>query len=111
MRSANTTEVSAVPRWCRAHGVAVVLADGNLHLIVQVPPERYPVVEAMVCAPLADAGGSVSAEHGIGLEKKRWLHASRNPTELALVRCLKKLLDPKNILDPGKIVDLDPVRE
>jgi FAD/FMN-containing dehydrogenase len=88
------------------------LGDGNLHVVVQVPPERYPEVkpevEAAVYTPLADAGGSVSAEHGIGLDKKRWLHLSRSPAELALMRGLKRLLDPKNILNPGKIVDVDP---
>src|SRR5574337_696254 len=86
------------------------LGDGNLHLAMQVPPERYPEVkpkvEAEVYALLEEVGGSVSAEHGIGLDKKRWLHVSRSETELALMRSLKRLLDPKNILNPGKIVDL-----
>lgn len=86
------------------------LGDGNLHLAVQVPPERYPEVkpriDAAVYTLLEEVGGSVSAEHGIGLDKKRWLPISRNETELALMRGLKRLLDPKNILNPGKIVDV-----
>ena len=52
---------------------------------------------------LAKIGGSISAEHGIGLEKKPYLHLSRNPAEIALMRTLKNTLDANNILNPGKI--------
>jgi FAD/FMN-containing dehydrogenase len=84
------------------------LGDGNLHVIVQVAPADYerlrPRVEQVVYAPLEAVGGSVSAEHGIGLEKKPWLGLSRSPTELALMRRLKETLDPRGILNPGKIL-------
>ncbi|HBO12355.1 MAG TPA: FAD-binding oxidoreductase [Halieaceae bacterium] len=84
------------------------LGDGNLHVIVQVAPADYerlrPKVEAVVYEPLAAVGGSVSAEHGIGLEKKPWLALSRSPAELALMRRLKETLDPRGILNPGKIL-------
>jgi FAD/FMN-containing dehydrogenase len=84
------------------------LGDGNLHVIVQVAPEAYehlrPKVEAVVYEPLEAVGGSVSAEHGIGLEKKPWLSLSRSPVELALMRRLKEALDPRGILNPGKIL-------
>jgi len=84
------------------------LGDGNLHVIVQVAPTDYerlrPKVEAVVYEPLAAVGGSVSAEHGIGLEKKPWLGLSRSPAELALMRRLKETLDPRGILNPGKIL-------
>jgi len=84
------------------------LGDGNLHVIVQVAPEDYerlrPKVEAVVYEPLAAVGGSVSAEHGIGLEKKPWLALSRSPAELALMRRLKETLDPRGILNPGNIL-------
>jgi FAD/FMN-containing dehydrogenase len=83
------------------------LGDGNLHVIVQVPPQQYmaarPQIEALVYGGLRDFNGSVSAEHGIGLEKKPWLAISRNPTELALMKQIKQLLDPKGLLNPGKI--------
>jgi FAD/FMN-containing dehydrogenase len=59
-----------------------------------------------VYAPLIAIGGSVSAEHGIGLEKKNWLNTSRTATELALMRQLKRTLDPKNLLNPGMVFDL-----
>jgi FAD/FMN-containing dehydrogenase len=49
-------------------------------------------------------GGSISAEHGIGLEKKHWLPVSRSPAEIALMRTLKQALDPKGILNPGRVV-------
>ncbi|MFV0477743.1 MAG: FAD-binding oxidoreductase [Parahaliea sp.] len=84
------------------------LGDGNLHVTVTVPPaegERHRnAVERIVYEPLAAFRGSVSAEHGIGLEKKPWLHISRSPEELELMRTLKLALDPKAILNPGKIV-------
>jgi len=84
------------------------LGDCNIHLAVGTGVEGELVhedVENAVYGPLAQFGGSVSAEHGIGLEKRAWLHASRTAEEIALMRVLKKALDPKNILNPGKIFD------
>jgi FAD/FMN-containing dehydrogenase len=49
-------------------------------------------------------GGTVSAEHGIGTRKKRWLAYSRTEEELALMRTLKRALDPVGILNPGKVL-------
>jgi FAD/FMN-containing dehydrogenase len=51
-------------------------------------------------------GGSISAEHGIGHHKKRYLHYSRSTEEIQLMKTLKLALDPGNILNPGKILDL-----
>ena len=48
--------------------------------------------------------GSVSAEHGIGVLKKSWLKYSRTPAELETMRALKRALDPKGILNPGKVL-------
>ena len=48
-------------------------------------------------------GGSVSAEHGIGLHKKAYLHTSRSKEEIELMKILKKTFDSKNILNPGRI--------
>ena len=84
------------------------LGDGNLHIAVLVQAEDYlrlrPTIEEQVYAPLAAFQGSVSAEHGIGLEKKPYLHISRSEPELALMRSLKTALDPQGILNPGKIL-------
>jgi FAD/FMN-containing dehydrogenase len=84
------------------------LGDGNLHVIVQVKPADYlqarPGIEALVYGGLKTFRGAVSAEHGIGLEKKAWLSISRNENELALMRTLKAALDPHNRLNPGKLL-------
>ena len=61
-------------------------------------------MEKIVYEPLQAMGGAVSAEHGIGLEKKGWLGISRSPEEIALMRALKQALDPKGILNPGRVV-------
>jgi FAD/FMN-containing dehydrogenase len=86
------------------------LGDGNLHLITGVGPldlETRHAVDEVVYQPLADIGGSISAEHGIGLQKRPFLSVSRSPAEIALMRTLKNALDPKGILNPGKV--LEPV--
>jgi FAD/FMN-containing dehydrogenase len=64
-------------------------------------------VDAHVYEPLLALDGSVSAEHGIGMEKKHWLGRGRTPQELQLMRQLKRSLDPKNLLNPGMVFDLN----
>jgi FAD/FMN-containing dehydrogenase len=84
------------------------LGDGNLHVIPGVGDGSRDArhgVEAIVYGALE--GGSVSAEHGIGLEKRDYLALSRNAAEIALMRKLKRALDPDNILNPGKIFSLN----
>jgi FAD/FMN-containing dehydrogenase len=61
-------------------------------------------VETIVYQPLASLGGSISAEHGIGLLKRDYLGYSRNQEEIKLMRMLKNMLDPKNLLNPGKVI-------
>lgn len=85
------------------------LGDSNLHIVVGTETQDIAVyhrVEEILYAPLQTLGGSISAEHGIGLEKKRYLHYSRNAEEMATMQLLKKTFDPHNILNPGKVVDL-----
>ena len=84
------------------------LGDSNLHIVVGTETEDleiYHRVEDILYAPLQALGGSISAEHGIGLEKKRYLHYSRNAEEIATMQLLKRTFDPNNILNPGKVVD------
>ena len=92
------------------------LGDGNLHLTTDArslgeeltPAQAEAAVEAVVYGLLAQRGGSVSAEHGIGLHKKPYLGLSRSPAELATMRAIKQALDPLNLLNPGKVFDLAP---
>jgi FAD/FMN-containing dehydrogenase len=85
------------------------LGDNNVHISVRADgaKTRYAaVIEKHVYESLTPYGGAISAEHGIGLEKKAWLSISRSPEEIALMRTLKRSLDPNNILNPGKVFDL-----
>jgi FAD/FMN-containing dehydrogenase len=85
------------------------LADGNLHFFIAPEPDSGRDAKGraddLVYGLLADEGGSVSAEHGIGIDKKPWLGHSRTPAEIALMKTLKAALDPGNILNPGRIFD------
>lgn len=86
------------------------LGDGNLHIVVCVGDESREareVAEAIVYEPLQAVGGSVAAEHGIGLDRKRWLPLSRSADEIAAMRRLKHALDPNGILNPGKVFDAE----
>lgn len=83
------------------------VADGNLHFFV-APNECgdfHQASDECVYGPLAAVGGSVSAEHGIGTEKMKWLPHSRTPAEIDLMRALKHNLDPKNLLNPGRVLE------
>jgi FAD/FMN-containing dehydrogenase len=83
------------------------MADGNLHLVIAAGDDAATraKVEEMVYRPLAAIGGSVSAEHGIGLEKRAYLPLSRTPAEISTMRLIKRALDPKGILNPGKVFE------
>ncbi|WP_232834955.1 FAD-binding oxidoreductase [Pleomorphovibrio marinus] len=83
------------------------MADGNIHLIVDKTKQGEETINAVnevVYAPIQSYGGSVSAEHGIGMHKKAYLHYSRSPEEIRLMKSLKQMVDPLGILNPGKIV-------
>ena len=81
------------------------LGDGNLHYIVQT--DRPQAVIDAVHELVHRFEGSIAAEHGIGVDKKRYLHLSRNAGEIAAMRLLKRAFDPNNILNPGRIFDVD----
>jgi FAD/FMN-containing dehydrogenase len=83
------------------------LGDGNLHIVVQEPdwpPTTAPEVQQLVYGITGEMGGSVSAEHGIGLKKLKVLGLSRSPAELAAMKAVKTALDPLNLLNPGKLL-------
>ncbi len=82
------------------------LGDGNLHVIVGMGDgsgEAKKAVEKAVYEGLKSRGGSVSAEHGIGLQKRDYLSLSRSEVEIAIMKSIKLALDPKNLMNPGKI--------
>jgi len=83
------------------------LADGNIHLTVNAPAPitpRYEEIAALVTMGLKGMGGSFSAEHGIGLEKKATLSRELDPLKQRLITDVKRLLDPHGILNPGKVI-------
>ena len=79
------------------------LGDNNVHLSILGGEESD--VQRHVYETLSPFEGAVSAEHGIGLEKRQYLPVSRSATEIALMARLKQTLDPKGILNPGKVID------
>jgi FAD/FMN-containing dehydrogenase len=88
------------------------LGDGNIHYNVIQPADadkgaflkRWDEVNAVVFAVVKEHGGSISAEHGVGVMKRDLLPSVKDPVALDLMRGLKHLLDPKGILNPGKVL-------
>ena len=89
------------------------IGDGNLHINVLKPDGMAQAEFVADCERvtklLADRlhahGGSISAEHGIGLVKKPYLSSTRSEAEIALMRGIKAVLDPGGIMNPGKLFD------
>lgn len=84
------------------------VADGNIHFIVDKVHQDSVLTEKIndvVYAPLKALGGSVSAEHGIGIDKRAYLKLCRTGEEIALMQILKKALDPLGILNFGKVFE------
>jgi FAD/FMN-containing dehydrogenase len=83
------------------------LGDGNIHLGIGVgnlDPATVHAVEHVVYEALRSRQGVISAEHGIGTEKQSYLGYSRSPEEISLMRTIKRAMDPKNILNPGRVL-------
>jgi FAD/FMN-containing dehydrogenase len=80
------------------------LGDGNLHVNVLGPAPGDDAADEAVLRLTAEHGGSISAEHGIGVAKARWLHLSRGPGEIAVMAAIKRALDPAGVLNPGKLL-------
>ena len=89
------------------------IGDGNLHINILKPDEMPPAgfvadcerVTRLLAQVLQRHGGSISAEHGIGLVKKPYLSCTRSAEEIALMRGIKAVLDPAGIMNPGKLFD------
>jgi D-lactate dehydrogenase (cytochrome) len=117
--------VAAVPAFIREANAAVAalipdarplpfghLGDGNIHYNVSQPIgadkeaflKRWGEMNDVVFAVVKKYGGSISAEHGIGVLKRDLLPSVKDPVALELMRGIKRLLDPKGILNPGKVL-------
>jgi FAD/FMN-containing dehydrogenase len=118
--------VSRIPAFCAGTGDALEravpgmrlvnfghLGDGNLHYNVQAPEggdaaaflrEREHEINAIVYDAVRAHGGSISAEHGIGVLKRDELPHYKDPTALALMRAVKQALDPQGLLNPGRVL-------
>ncbi|OAX53631.1 FAD-binding oxidoreductase [Xanthomonas graminis] len=89
------------------------IGDGNLHINVLKPDTTADAdfiaaceqVTKLLAQVLAEHGGSISAEHGIGLVKKPYLQSTRSAEEIALMRAVKRVFDPAGLLNPGKLFD------
>jgi FAD/FMN-containing dehydrogenase len=90
------------------------IGDGNIHFNFSVPQDgdaaaflaRWDEVQRLVHDIVREFGGSISAEHGIGVQKRDQLPRYKSAIELDVMRTLKRTLDPKNILNPGKVISL-----
>jgi FAD/FMN-containing dehydrogenase len=90
------------------------IGDGNLHINYVAPKsedfklfqDQARKMEEKIFGLLPSYKGSISAEHGIGLTKKKDLHYSRAENEIQMMRSIKKIFDPQNIMNPGKIFDV-----
>jgi FAD/FMN-containing dehydrogenase len=83
------------------------IGDSNLHVVCSVPgaaAQPGAEISALVYGLVREFGGSVSAEHGIGTLKLGYLGYSRSAAEIALMRTLKRAIDPTNIMNPGKVL-------
>ena len=118
--------ISAIPRFCEATdallgqaipGVRLVnfghLGDGNLHYNVQAPQgvdpaeflrEQEEHVTRLVYDSVRRFGGSISAEHGVGSLKLHELEEHKSPVALGMMRAIKRALDPRNIMNPGRVL-------
>ena len=87
------------------------VADGNLHVNITGyradDAAHVLTLEGVVLEHVVALGGCISAEHGIGVLKARWLHLDRSPDEIATMRAIKHALDPDGVLNPGVLFEED----
>ncbi|MEQ6884231.1 FAD-binding oxidoreductase [Salicola sp. Rm-C-2C1-2] len=91
------------------------IGDGNLHLNILKPSDmekqeffkRCETVNDLVFEIVQRYEGSVSAEHGVGMVKKKYLGFTKSAEEIAVMKGIKKVFDPNGIMNPGKLIDAD----
>lgn len=81
------------------------IGDGNLHVIATTgrAEDKHGMYD-MIYKKTRDVGGAITAEHGVGTQKREWLHFSRSETEIELMRSLKGLMDPKGIINNDRVI-------
>jgi len=82
------------------------LGDGNIHIVVDLPgrgKQDHDDIDAVIYDVTREFEGSISAEHGIGMKKRDYLHLARRETDIAAMRAIKASLDPHGLLNPGKV--------
>jgi FAD/FMN-containing dehydrogenase len=102
-------ELPDVVRAVSRHAVTILfghLAEGNVHvnLLAATQDDVQGAVTDAVLRLVAEHGGSISAEHGIGLAKRGWLSLTREPADVAAMRAIKHALDPANLLSPDRVL-------
>jgi glycolate oxidase len=105
--------VAYIERLAEEHNLCIILfghfGDGNIHTNLMVDPadkaemNRAEMVLDKIFSRVVELGGTISGEHGIGLSKKPFMHYQFSPLEMQLFRDIKKVFDPLNLLNPGKI--------
>jgi FAD/FMN-containing dehydrogenase len=101
--------IDEVPRVVQRAGAARVilfghLGDGNVHVnVLGVDPDDERADEAVLDLAI-ECGGTISAEHGVGVAKAAYLERARGPVEVAAMRAIKRALDPQNLLNPGAVL-------
>jgi FAD/FMN-containing dehydrogenase len=78
-------------------------ADGNMHVNVLGPSATDELVDEVVLQVVAEFKGSISAEHGIGSAKKKWLSMSRSQNEIAMMKAIKGAIDPQGLMNPNTL--------
>lgn len=101
--------IDEAPRVAVAAGAGRVivfghLGDGNVHVNVLGAAPDDPRVDDAVLGLALECGGTISAEHGVGVAKAGWLERARGPAELAAMRAIKHALDPDGLLNPGAVL-------
>ncbi len=114
-RSRLAETLAEVNRLCEAEGLRVGYVfhagDGNLHPFILIPDPQDKALLARVMRVgeafmkfCADQNGSITGEHGVGSEKRQFMPLMYNADELAVMREIKEVFDPDNLLNPGKIL-------
>ena len=83
------------------------IGDSNVHIgvsIADLAQDEVHLVDEVVYGVVREMGGSISAEHGIGRLKRPFLGHTRSAPEIELMRIVKQALDPRGILNPGKVL-------